>query len=65
MIGRKKFKKRIRIDEVIHEQLPLRRKKLRKGKNQKKEKSREGIWIDEVIRSMQIGWDKKKFNLKY
>jgi len=47
---RKKFRKGIRIDEVIHEQLLLRRKKLKKAKNQKKEKFRKGIWIDEVIR---------------
>jgi len=32
---RKKFRKGIRIDEVIHEQLPLRTKKLKKVKNQK------------------------------
>jgi len=42
---RKKFRKGIRIDEVIHEQLLLRRKKLKKAKNQKKEKFRKGIRI--------------------
>jgi len=46
---RKKFRKGIRIDEVIHEQLPLRRKKSKEGKNRKKEKFRKGIRIDEVI----------------
>jgi len=35
---RKKIKKGIRIDAVIHEQLPLRRKKLKKAKKSKEGK---------------------------
>jgi len=54
---RKKFRKRIRIDEVIHEQLSLRRKKSKAGKNRKKEKFRKGIKIGEVILLMPSGWD--------
>jgi len=46
---RKKFKKGIRIDKVIHEQFPLNRKKSKEGKSRKKEKFRKGIRIDEVI----------------
>jgi len=42
----KNFKKGIRIDDVIHEQLPLRWKNLKKAKNRKKQKFRKGIRIE-------------------